>query len=410
MKDEIWVHVDINSYFATLLQQENPLLRNRPIGVTKAEGRTCIIAASKEAKQFGVKTGCRLAEARALCPKILPVPASFEMCLSATRRLRDLFTSLVPDVEIFSLDEVFMNLTPCQHMYPNPHHFGALVQRRIQETLGSWVTCNVGIGQSRLLAKMTSEISPKGSITEVTEENMLTLFAEAPFSAVCGIGRRLEQRLKIIGVRSLFQIPLVGDEELIQAVGPFWADQIRRMSRGEDPDLLHRVHTDTIMKSVSRTITGYGLCNSEETIKRVLYNLTSEVIAKVRAMELAGRRVSVFLEGRDQSWGSHLTSQSHIQHTTEMFSYLYGRLYKAWKRTFPIIRFGVALSLLKEQAEIQAQLLPEWHKQERLESAVDIVREKYGMFAVRSALLTNGPIIKQEVTGYLGDKKFYGLD
>ena len=408
--NQLWAHVDINSYFATLLQQENPYLRNKPVGVLKAAGRTCIIAASKEAKTYGVITGCRLAEARALCPKLITVPAPFDLCLSATRQLRTIFTSFVPDVEIFSLDEAFLDLRPCRRLYPDPFEFGKLVQHTIKETLGSWVTCNVGIGRSRLLAKMTGEISPKGSVTQVTENTILGLLASTPFSAVCGIGHRLKQRLCDIGISSLLQVSFLSDEELVSTLGPFWAVEVRKMSGGEDPELLQRIHSNDHMKCVSRTITGYGLCDSEEIIKRTLYNLTLEVITKVRIMKLAGRRVSMFVQGRDESWRGHHTSQSYLQHTAEMFSYVYDRLYKTCHRTFPVLRFGVALSLLKEQSGIQEPLFSTWHTQERLESAVDSIREKYGNFAIRSGLLTTGPVIKQEVTGYLGDKKFYGLE
>jgi DNA polymerase IV len=113
-----WVHVDINSYFATLLQQENPFLRNKPIGVVKDFGRTCLIAVSKEAKKKGIKTGCPLAEAKLLCPEIMAVPVNFEMCLSATIRLKKLFEALAPEVLIFSLDEAFINIGDCQLIYP----------------------------------------------------------------------------------------------------------------------------------------------------------------------------------------------------------------------------------------------------------------------------------------------------
>ncbi len=90
------LHVDINSYFATLLQQENPALRDRPLGVTKGEGRTCLIATSKEAKKFGIKTGMRLKEALPLYPKLITAPAEFERYLDATKRLKKLFESIAP--------------------------------------------------------------------------------------------------------------------------------------------------------------------------------------------------------------------------------------------------------------------------------------------------------------------------
>ena len=103
----LWAHVDINSYFATLLQQENPALRGKPVGIVKEVGRTCIIAASKEAKALGVGTGSRLQDAKHV-PDLILVPAQFDFYLDATKRLKRLFESLAPTVQIFSLDELLL--------------------------------------------------------------------------------------------------------------------------------------------------------------------------------------------------------------------------------------------------------------------------------------------------------------
>jgi DNA polymerase-4 len=107
-----WLHIDINAYFATLAQQEVPALRGKPLAIIKDKGRTCVIAASKEAKQYGVKTGEPLRAARVKCPHIITWPAPFELAWSATRELQSLFNELSPDTEIFSLDEAFIPFHP----------------------------------------------------------------------------------------------------------------------------------------------------------------------------------------------------------------------------------------------------------------------------------------------------------
>ncbi|MBI5151762.1 MAG: hypothetical protein HZA34_04300 [Candidatus Pacebacteria bacterium] len=412
MKDEcpktMWVHVDINSYFATIIQQENPLLRGKPVGIIKSKGRTCIIAASKEAKTFGVTTGCSLKEARIRCPHLITVPAAFPLYLSATQRLKRLCTSLVPHAEMFSLDEAFLSLTECAHLYPDPHTFGSLIQQRIREELGEWVTCNVGIAESKLLAKMASETGKKGSITCVTGDSLLALLATTSFKDVCGVGWGLSARLQTLGVTSLLQISFIPDEQLIPCVGPFWAKELRAMSMGKDPDFLTRKRSAS-MKSVGRTITGRALCRDPRIIKQTLYNLTAEVIAKVREMRLAGRQIGVFLEGDGKRWGAHVTTQTPVKHTLEMFLFLYDKVQNEWIDQFPVIRFGVSLSLLTSQAHNQEQILPEWQKQERVEMAVGMINKKHGLFAVRSALLLGHSLIFPEVNGYLGDRQYYGL-
>ena len=131
------LHVDINSYFAIMLQQERPSLRGKPIGVVKDHGRSVVIAASKEAKQYGVKTGSSGYEAKQVCPQIQFVPAEFDFYLSATKRLKRLFHSISPDLHIFSLDEAFIEITHLPHIYPDAHACGRFIQERVKEELGS---------------------------------------------------------------------------------------------------------------------------------------------------------------------------------------------------------------------------------------------------------------------------------
>ncbi len=406
-----WAHVDINSYFATLLQQENPALRGRPVGVVKDAGRTCIIAASKEAKARGVATGCLLRDARQLVPELVVVPAHFEMSLSATKKLQAIFESMAPRVDIFSLDEAFIDLSDCRTLYPTPWEFGRQVQQRIKQDLGEWVTCNVGLSYNRLLAKMTSEVSPKGSITEVTPENRDALLASVSFAAVCGVGYRLGARLERLGVKTPYEINLVSDEELQAAFGPFWAVQLRKIGQGEEPHFFTHQRATPHMKTIGRSLTCWQVWDNELAIKRVLYNLTEEVMYKVRKLGLAGRWVYISLRGKDragqvQYWRQHFLAPHPIRHASEMFDIIYNQLYQSWQRQFPVIKCSVRLGELKPWAEFQPVLWPSWHKQEQVATALDKITQKYGLFTVQSGAMMGAPPIRPEVTGFLGDRDY----
>lgn len=408
---KVILHVDINSYFATLLQQENPQLRGKPVGIVKDLGRTCVIAASKEAKVYGVKTGCTTTEAKDRCPHIQFLPAQFDRYLDATKRLQTVFEAIAPDVFIYSLDEAFIDITDCQtYLYPSPFKLGQTIQNKIKQELGEWVTCNVGIGPNRFLAKMASEIAPKGSILEVNDENKDFLLASVSFENTCGIGFRLEKKLKLLNVRHPYQIRFFSLNQLLPLFGPFWARELLKMAYGEEPhhlELLDQLQPH--MKSVGRSITGYRLCASELQIKAILLNLTEEVTAKVRAMDLAGRYVGLHLSGNTHSYAVHRTLKYYIRHTPEMFAILYDQLYQSWRRSFPIIRFAVRLGLLKPLTQLTQPLLPQAQKQERLSQALDAVNRKYGLFTAFPATLLNKPLIRPEVTGFLGDRQ-YQLD
>src|SRR3989339_1041172 len=104
------LHLDMNSYFATVEQQANPYLRGRPVGIIKAEGRGCVIAASVEAKKFGVGTGSTVWEAKKKCPGIVFVPSDMEKYFSQTEKMIKIVTAFSPIVEVFSIDEVFLDV------------------------------------------------------------------------------------------------------------------------------------------------------------------------------------------------------------------------------------------------------------------------------------------------------------
>lgn len=416
----MYFHVDINSYFATILQQENPSLREKPLGVLKSSGRTCVIASSLEAKKYGVKTGCSNFEAKRLCPQIIFVPAAFELYLSSTKRLNQIFTSVCPKVHTFSLDEAFLDMRGSQILMRQllgsetkeaslTHEFGRLVQRRIKENLGEWVQCNVGISHNRFLAKMAGEIGPKGGVFEINKDNLDNILGSVSFRDVCGVGYRLEKRLKSLGVTTPLQINLLDDDTLLTHFGPFWGVELRRIGLGQETHLFTKEASVNHMQSVGRTTTGFGLCDDEEQIKKTLLNLLEEVTYKVRQMDLAGRGLGIFLSGHNKSWGRQLRLKYYVRHTNEIFDLLYHKLYKSFKRDFPVIRFGMFVFDLKPTSEIPLSLLPCVQKNEKVYKTMDVINNRFGLFTLRPGTLI-GKVMRPEVTGYLGDKTFHGLN
>ncbi len=414
------LHVDINSYFATLLQQENPQLRGRPLGILKDAGRTCIIAASIEAKKYGVKTGSRLRDARERCPELITLPAQFDRYLDATKRLQRIFKTIAPDVYIYSLDEAFIDITDCrQHLYPDPLIAAHRIQEAIQAELGEWVSCSVGIGENRFLAKMASETCGKHEIMRVTVENRDQLIATAPFEDVCGVGHALQKKLARMGIDNLYLLRFYSEEELLPIFGPFWTRQLQRMSLGQEPHHLQLLddpeHIQKPMQSVGRSITGFRTHSDEEEIKTILRNLIEEVTHKVRQMDMAGRRVSFTLYGSNQQYGerntlhNHRTLQYHIRHSQEMFDIIWHELYDAARRPREVIKFAVRLGLLSPESEIDQSLLPSSRRHEKISRAQDAINKKYGLFTLRSGSLLDHEITRPEVTGFLGDRQYHGL-
>ncbi|NCN82640.1 MAG: hypothetical protein GW947_01610 [Candidatus Pacebacteria bacterium] len=409
-QSDVYLHIDINSYFATLLQQETPALRGRPLAVVKDVGRTCIIAASKEAKALGIRTGSSLPMVQKTVPQIVVVPVDFALCWSATSKLKTLFESFTPTSELFSLDESFIHFTPLNRLYASPLEFAQKIRAEIFAALGEWVTCNIGIARTRFLAKLASETALPDSITEVSIEQETVLLANTTCSDACGIGHRLGKKLAALGVSVPYQINFIPQADLERAVGLFWTHQLRLMAQGNEPLFLRRLSLPPqAMKSVGRSITGWRLCSNEAMIKRTLYNLVAEVAHKIRRMHLAGRQVSLFVSGGDRHWNNFVTLPHHIWHTKELFYWIYTHLYQQWSERFPVIKLAVRLSLLQSWSVIPQPLLPAWQKDELVAEACDEISARYGLFAVTAGILAGGHKIRPEVTGFLGDKQYQFL-
>lgn len=403
------LHVDMNSYFATILQQENPMLRGKPVGVVKSLGRTCIIASSKEAKKLGIGTGSGLSDAKKKAPCITIVPAAFDVYLDCTHRLKQLFHSLSPSVDVFSLDEAFLDMTGCEHLYSSIENYARFVQTQVKQTLGNWVTCNVGIASNKLLAKLAGEIAPKGEVLRITENNRDSILATAPFSAVCGIGYRLEKKLLALGVNNPYAINFIDDDTLLLHFGPFWMRELKKIARGQETHFFTHIPTVIHAQSVGRTITGHGLTHDERVIKRTLLNLVEEATYKLRQMDLAGRSIALSLWGKHQHFSRMMRLKYYVRHTNEIFALLFERLYQQWT-PFPVLKFGIWIGELKPLYEIPQCWLPAWNKNEKLYETIDAVNNRYGLFTLKPATLLGKGLIRPEVTGYLGDKKFHGLD
>jgi len=398
------LHVDINSYFATILQQENPLLRGKPLGVIKDVGRTCLIATSKEDKQKGIGTGMGKSDALTICPDIVLIPAAFDRYLDTTRRMQKVFKNVSPSVYIYSLDEAFIDVTHCRkNLYPDAIELGEMIQDSIKIELGSWVTSNVGIADCRFMAKMASETAPKGGVLEVTEENKDLILATTEFKDVCGVGHALAKKLKLLGVTVPYQIRFVPEADLNSLFGPFWSKELLKIAYGQETHLLGQLDRKVDhMKSVGRSITGYRLYKDQTEITNILKNLCIEIVAKVRKMDLSGRQVSLGLYGQHKYWSTHITLKAPINHLKDLIHWV-NMLYQRWEDRFSVIKFAVRLSILKE--DLQQELLPDWQKQEALQKAMDLVNNKFGIFTLHPAAIPpKNELIYPEVTGFLGDR------
>lgn len=392
------LHVDMNSYFATLEQQANPYLRGKPVGIIKAEGRGCVIAASVEAKKYGVKTGCNVWEAKKLCPTIVFVPSDMAKYFSQTQKIIEIASTYSPIVEVFSIDEVFLDVTETQKLFSG----GVLemvfrIKTDISRRLGEWVKCNVGVSFNKLAAKLGSEMNKPNGLTFLLPENYLADTEGVDVKEVCGIGY---SRAKYLYGRGLFNLGQARKVSLPDEIADLvW---LRGDSRLITNDNLSPA------KSVSRTYTTYSELLLQTEVERLVRNLVEEATEKLREMRMSGRTMTLFLRSEA---GNFWARKTLINPTYDGFL-IFKLLWQEYVRNplLPVRFAGVGIGNLC--FDIQLPITEEMQKRETALKFLDEINAKWGQFTVYPAALLGGELIRPEVTGFLGDKwyRFGGLE
>lgn len=393
--------IDFDSYFASCEQHFNPNLRNKPIGVTATNGRTCIIAASKEAKKCGIVTGTRTWEAVKICPNIIFVPADFDRYLAITKKFLEICSRYSPYVEAFSLDELFLDLTPVTHLYPSIEFVVQDIKKCIRNEIGEVVTVSVGASHNKLLAKLASGLDKPDGFVWITPQNMDSIYAKIPMTKICGIGDRLKARLNFLGVYTLFQLRKYPFTMLQKEFGTVCAHHLKDISYGKDVSLVkHFTHQEEV-KSVGRN---YCLPDNEydqAKILQIIYELCDEIALKLRKLSMRTRTVGLSLSG-----GKDLRGRKTVNRTMNKGSEIFEVcrfLYDSWGWTSMVRQIGIWTSNLEPDSHTTYSLF-ENPRNDRVIKAVDALNKKYGGKVVRNGFAFQTRALPTKPNGFFADK------
>lgn len=405
MNDQrIILHVDLNSFFATAEQQANPSLRGKPLGILKARGRTCLIATSVEAKKLGIKTGTSLSEARKICPGIILVPADFDKYEDITLRFINICKTYSPLCEVFSLDECFIDVSESEKFFGGFLNIAFEIKERLKAEIGDWMACSIGISHNRLLAKLAGSFVKRDGLIYIDKKSALGVLDKCDLMDVLGLGYGLMRHLKTLGIDNFPKLRDCLLHFLISNFGPFWGPHLYNLARGIDGSPVNSFHTLADAKSVGRTYTTHRNLYKKEEIEKLIRNLCEEAAAKARRMGMAGRYVGITLRGAEDHFWRHITLKHYLDDGRDLFDICL-RLTETWRGEY--VRFcGITLSMLTKKEYLPAPLLNDDLKREKLINAIDKVNWQWGDYTVYPAQLLGTNIIRPEVNGYFGDKKF----
>lgn len=377
------LHADLDSFYASVEQRDNPELRGKPVIV----GGGVVLAASYEAKAFGVRTPMPGHEARALCPRAVVVRPRFEAYMDASKAVFEIFRDTTPVVEGISVDEAFLDVGGLRRISGTPENIGAVLRRRVREEVG--LPISVGGARSKFLAKVASAVGKPDGLLIVEPGTELAFLHPLPVRRLWGVGPVTEAKLHDAGVSTIGQMAELGERALRSIVGPAAGRHLFALSLAQDP---RRVETGRRRSSIGSQRALGRRPKSEADLEATVVAIVERLGKRLRTAERVCR--TVVLRLRFDDFARATRSRTLIEATDRTDAIMIaarGLLADA----MPVIRdrgctlVGLSLTNLDDHDCIQLTLPFERDHGAALDTTMDSLRDRFGRDSVTRAVLIN---------------------
>lgn len=280
------LHVDMDAFFASVEQRDDPSLRGRPVAVGGRGERAVVAAASYEARAYGLRSAMPMVRARRLCPDLVVLPARFEVYRAASEAVMEVLRSFTPLVEPLSLDEAFLDVSGAGRIFGDPVGIGHAIRAAVRERVD--LPCSVGIGPTTHVAKLCSGDAKPDGVAVLRAGEVAAALAPRPVGDLHGAGPRTVERLATYGFTTIGQLAAADPRTLARVVGEDRAGYLRRLARGEGG---RRVAPGEGVRSVGASSTFAEDVDDPVVLQRQLLRLSERVGRRLRRGGHAGRTV-----------------------------------------------------------------------------------------------------------------------
>ncbi len=379
--NKILIHIDMNSYFASVEQQANPFLRGRPVGICAYLSENgCIIASSMEAKQKGIRVGLRAKEAKKIDPDIILIQNDPAKYRSVTKKIFSILNQYSDDIEPYSIDEAFMDLTGHVKNFVEAQNLAKKIQVSIKNEVGEWLGASIGISFTRFLAKLASDCTGNNSILILTPEKLQDFYSTIELSDIWGINKRMEERLNNLGIYSPLHLKNYPVANLMQPLGKmgyyFWAN-------------LNGLELGAVQKPGAPKSIGHSYCVPVKTInsayhRKIFMKLCEKTGRRLRQQNLTAGGLAVYWRYQNSGgYHTHRRLPNPISDSVGIFRETI-KLYKQNVLTHPIVMLAVSVFNLQPPSGqlMLFDLNKKYKKPTSLMKALDTINDVYGEFTV----------------------------
>ena len=380
------IHIDMNAFFASVEQQANPQLRDKPIAVV-GRGRTVVTTASYEARAFGVKTGMSKWEALRQCPQLILVEGDNRKYTWTSRQIMTILQEYTPQVEVFSIDEAFLDVTGSLALFGSAERIALLIKARIRHRLG--LTCSIGIAPNKLLAKLASDMKKPDGLTIIHSGDLPALMERIPIRDLCGIGRQTERALTLCGIRTCGELGRFPMDILRRKFGVI-GERLSLMGRGIDHSPVVPSTEEDTVQSVGHSMTLDRDISDPADIRRFLLQLAEMVGRRARRHHVAGKTIHLTIRYADMTtFGRQQTRADHTNASDEIFREALAIL-ETLALEQPVRLLGIRLTNLRQQQQ-QLSLFAAERRQSKALDAMDAVNDRFGEHVLTfGTILNNG--------------------
>lgn len=385
-----WIlHIDMDAFFAAVEQRDHEAYRGRPLIVGGMGPRGVVSTASYEARAFGVHSAMSMAEARRRCPDAIFLPGDFPRYRAVSKEIFQILSRFSPLIEPLSIDEGFLDLTGMEGLMPNGlRSYGQALKSAIREETG--LIASVGIAPNKFLAKLASDLEKPDGLTVIRKEDIPRLVWPLPAKRIWGVGEKTNGRLAVFGYRTIGEIARADLKKLTREVGERLARHLHDLANGRDDRPVEPVRK---VQSIGREITFPKDLRSPQEAKESLLKLAGEVGWRLRRAGQRAHTVQLKLRlGDFSTFTRQRTFDVPLCYDEDLYEAACA-LFDAMKRPPGGIRLlGISGSGFDEAGELS--LFDDSQKKERLYTAIDTLRQRYG-----ENVLTRAPLLKKTEEG-----------
>lgn len=394
MPPQRWIlHADMDAFYASIEQRDDPALRGRPVIVGAALGRGVVAAASYEARRFGVRSAMPGFRARELCPDGVFLPSNIEHYAAVSRQIQRIFFDFTPAVEPLALDEAFLDVSGSAHLFGGVESLGRELKSRVYEA--TELRVSVGIAPSKLVAKIACNLDKPDGLRCVAPGAVRALLAPLPISWLWGVGPVTERELVQAGFDTLGALADCPPDALRRRAGrqaQHWLE-LAALARGEDE---RAVQVDRAAKSYGEENTFESDVCAAGRIHEALAAHAQAVARRLRCDGLRGRTITLKIKlahadpARRSARGPYyplLTRSKTLPEATDdgsLITQVVAALWRDEQLTVPVRLLGVSLSGLEPAAPVQLGLFES--RRQPLGPALDAIIQRFGPGAIRHAI------------------------